>query len=720
MAASASFGWRYARAYPAVAGPIVLISIDTLRADRLPAYGYEQIPTPAIDALAADGVVFDRAYSHSPQTLPAHASIFTGRLPFEHGVRDNVGFSVKQGERVLARMLRERGFATAGVVSAYVLRKEAGVAQGFDFFDAELPQAAPGMSFAQVQRDGAESVAVADRWLNGQTSPRFFLFVHLYEPHTPYSPPVRFAKYDAYDGEIAYADELVGRLLQSLKDRGLYDKATIILLGDHGEGLGDHGETEHGVFLYDESIRVPLIVKMPRGAGAGRRIAQPVQHIDLAPTILDLVGAPRPGGLRGRTLKPILAGERDTVSEQGIYSEALYSRYHFGWSELYAITDDRYRLIKAPREELYDLQDDPDETRNIVDDRAQTRVALRSALDRLIAGRAIAAPSQVSEEDRERLQALGYVGTHAEVAPDVAGETLADPKDKVGVLERYRHAVALAGERKFAESVAVFRQILADNRGMKDVRLQLANVLVRAGRMREAVEAYKRLLEIDPANTDGLLGAAAGLLKLKKLDEAAQHAEIAARVAPAEDRRARATAYELLAKISLRRRDGDEAHRYATLAQETDPTLPLPIYIQALQLHAAARYAEALPLFEETLRQLAERPVTLTEVHYYAGDTLARLGRNAEAEAAFLQELRLFPQNTRAYAGLAMLYRSLGRDSEVERVVEALTRAVPTSEGYGLAIRLWTMFDDPRRAAAIRAEARRLLGAVPAVDASQE
>jgi len=720
MAASASFGWRYARAYPAVGGPIVLISIDTLRADRLPAYGYTKIATPAIDALAADGVVFDRAYSHSPQTLPAHTSIFTGRLPFEHGVRDNVGFSVKPGERTLARMLGERGFDTAGIVSAYVLRKEVGVAQGFDFYDAELPQATPEMSFAQVQRDGAESVAVADRWLNGQTRPRFFLFVHLYEPHKPYSPPERFAQYGAYDGEVAYADELVGRLLQSLKDRDLYEKATIILVGDHGEGLGDHGEQEHGVFLYDEAIRIPLIVKMPRSAGRGRRIAQPVQHIDLVPTMVDLVGAPRPGNLRGRSLKPILADQRDKVAEQGIYAEALYPRYHFGWSELYSITDDRYRLIKAPREELYDLQEDPKERRNLLEERAQTRVALRSALDRLIAGRSIDAPAQVSEEDRERLQALGYVGSHAEVADDVASESLPDPKDKVGVLEQYRNAVALAGERKFTESAALFRQILADNRAMKDVWLQLANVYIRAGRMRDAVEAYKHLLELDPTNTSGLLGASAGLLKLKKLDEAAAHAEIAARVAPAEERRVRATAYELLAKIALRRRDGEEARRYAGLAQETDPSLPLPIYIRALQLHTAGKYAEALPLFEDTLKQLGDRPVTLTEVHYYAGDTLARLGRNVEAEAAFKQELRLFPQNVRAYAGLAMLYRSLGRDEEVEQVIAAMTRMVPTSEGYAFAIRLWTMFGETERAEHLRAEARKRLGAVPALETSED
>ncbi len=206
-------GWRYARASAPVSGPIVVISIDTLRADHLPVYGYAHVRTPAIDALAADGVVFERAYSHVPQTLPAHAAILSGRLPFETGVRDNVGFVVKPGERLLPQMLRERGFTTGGVVSAYVLRKETGISQGFDFFDGEMPSSSPELSIGQVQRDGSASEAIAEHWLDAQRSSRVFLFLHLYEPHKPYTPPERFSEFAPYDGEIAYADEIVGRLV---------------------------------------------------------------------------------------------------------------------------------------------------------------------------------------------------------------------------------------------------------------------------------------------------------------------------------------------------------------------------------------------------------------------------------------------------------------------------------------------------------------------------
>src|SRR5499427_4645968 len=223
-------GWRFARASAPLNGPIVIISIDSLRADRLPAYGYTAVRTPAIDALAADGVVFERAYAHSPQTLPAHAAILSGELPFETGVRDNVGFTVKPNTRMLPQMLRERGFTTGGVVSAYVLRKETGIAQGFDFFDGDMPPSSPELSIGQVQRDGSESEQIAEHWLESIGTARAFLFLHLYEPHKPYAPPERFSAYAPYDGEIAYADEIVGRLIRYLKSHQLYDRSTVILL----------------------------------------------------------------------------------------------------------------------------------------------------------------------------------------------------------------------------------------------------------------------------------------------------------------------------------------------------------------------------------------------------------------------------------------------------------------------------------------------------------
>ena len=317
-------GWRYARASAPVSGPIIVISIDTLRADHLPAYGYTKVKTPAIDALAADGVVFERAYSHAPQTLPAHASLLSGRLPFETGVRDNVGFAVKAGERLLPQMLRDRGFTTGGVVSAYVLRKETGIGQGFDFFDGEMPPSSPRAvdrpGAARRRRVGGDRRALAriDRHRRARSSSCTST------SRTSRTRRRRASReYAPYDGEIAYADEIVGRLVRYLKSHQLYDRSTIILLSDHGEGLGDHGEQEHGLFVYDEAIHVPLIIKQESNAGAGRRVADLVQHVDLVPTILDLVKAPVPGGLRGRSLKPLLEGTGRLPRHVGVLGGAL-------------------------------------------------------------------------------------------------------------------------------------------------------------------------------------------------------------------------------------------------------------------------------------------------------------------------------------------------------------------------------------------------------------
>ena len=698
-------GWRYARASAPASGPIVLISIDTLRADHLPVYGYTQVKTPAIDALAADGVVFERAYSHAPQTLPAHTALLSGRLPFETGVRDNIGFTVKPGERLLPQMLRERGYATAGVVSAFVLRKETGIGQGFDLYDAEMPPAPMDANISQVQRDGGESESIAEKWLDSVGTSRAFLFLHLYEPHKPYTPPERFAQYAPYDGEIAYADEIVGRLVRYLKSHELYDRSTIVLVSDHGEGLGDHGEQEHGLFVYEEAIHVPLIIKQESNAGAGRRVRDIVQHIDIVPTVLDLVKAPAPGNLRGRSLKPLLDGAGH-LPEQAVYSEAMYSRYHFGWSELTALTDGRFRYIKAPREELYDLERDPHERDNIAEGRPPARQALRGALDRLVAGQTIQAPSEVSADARERLQALGYVGAQTDVST-APGDTLPDPKDKREILESYRAAVDAAGERKWGEAIARLQQILKQDAGMADVWSQLATFAGRVDRQDLALDAYKHFIELRPADPGGYLGAAATLLRLQKLKDAREHAQLAAQVATEADTRARENAHELLAKIALARHDADEARAEAALAEKADPRLPVVGFVEGRLLYDQGQFADALPHFESALAsQKANGGAPLAELHYYAADTYGRVERYPEAERQFLAELHDYPQNVRARAGLAMLYQATGRADAAQQAIEQMLRVTPTPESYSLAARLWTMFGNRQQADAVRAEAR--------------
>jgi hypothetical protein len=287
--------------------PVVLVSIDTLRADRLPAYGYKGVETPAIERLQRDAIVFENAYSHSPLTFPSHASLLTGLLPPEHGVRNNIGYKLEPKHETLASVLRARGYATGAAVSAFVLRRATGIDQGFDSYDVVVT-AAGAKAVGEVQRDGLTTVARALTWLRGVGGRPFFLFVHLYEPHTPWTPPAdQLARYGAtYEGEIAAADVALGQLLEGLRQLGRYDEALVVLVSDHGEGLDDHGEAEHGILLYREAIHVPLLVKLPRAERGGSRQTALAGLRDVAPTIAArrrgaAQGRPRPQPARGRS-----------------------------------------------------------------------------------------------------------------------------------------------------------------------------------------------------------------------------------------------------------------------------------------------------------------------------------------------------------------------------------------------------------------------------------
>ena len=321
------------RAGNAVRPPVVLISIDTLRSDRLPAYGYEGVETPAIDRLAGDGVLFERAYSHVNVTLPSHASIFTGLLPSDHGVRDNAGYRLDEAIPTLAAELDRHGYATGGFVSSYVLRSGTGIGRGFEVYDDGVGFET-GRQLGQIQRAGADTLAAASEWLPGVADEPFFLFLHLYEPHAPYEPPPPFAdRYgNPYDGEVAAADAVVGELIRHLEELGVYEDALVVLLSDHGEGLMDHGEMDHLILIYREVLQVPLIVKLPRGERAGERIAANAQLSDVAPAVYSVLGLEPPAGLAGVDLLGLdeeLAG----APPRQIVSESVYPRIHFGWSE---------------------------------------------------------------------------------------------------------------------------------------------------------------------------------------------------------------------------------------------------------------------------------------------------------------------------------------------------------------------------------------------------
>ncbi len=476
---------------PAAKPPIVLISVDTLRADHLPAYGYRRLETPAIDALARDSVRFDNAYSHVPLTLPSHAVLLTGLLPFENGVRDNAGFRLAPGRLTLAARLRTAGYATGAAVSSYVLRADRGLNAGFDYYDDRMPDV------PTRERSGAESADALARWAATIRDRPLFLFLHIYEPHAPYVPPQPFrSRYPdrPYDGEIAAADAGVGRLLDFLKRAGLYERALILFLSDHGEGLGDHGEEEHGVFLYREALRVPLFLKRPGSADAGRVVSTPVGLADVVPTILSLLSETRADGLSGISLVQSPGAEKGPARR--IYAETLYPRLNLGWSDLASLMDDRYQYIEAPRPELYDLVADPAERNNLASGTPPPLRSMRASLAAL--HRPFVGPEASTPEELKRLASLGYIRVSSPV-PD--SRTLPDPKDNVETLRDFHRLLDLYYAEKDEAAIALARRIVARDPRIFSAWTALAGSLERTGKRLEAIRALRDGISQSSAET---------------------------------------------------------------------------------------------------------------------------------------------------------------------------------------------------------------------------
>jgi choline-sulfatase len=406
----------------------VIVTLDTTRADRLPAYGFRGVETPALDALAKDGVVFERATTVAPLTLPAHSSLFTGLYPPRHGVRDNAG-SLAEPYPTLAGVLASHGFRTAAFVGSVVLSADRGIARGFQIFRDEMKDPASGAP--RRRRPGNEVVDEATAWLQTIGDRPFLLWVHLYDVHQPYAPPEPFAtRYaaDPYAGEIAFADTQMARLVAALGSRGLTRRTAMIVAGDHGESLGEHGEDAHGLFVYQSTLHVPLIVSGP--GFAIRRVAEPVSLVDVMPTVLDLAGVPSADS-DGVSLTRAVSGRR--LPERTIYAESFFPR-RFGWSELRSIRDGRFKLIAAPRPELYDLDADPFEQQNLYRERSILARALEARLTPdSAAGPSIGAQMAVDASVRERLASLGYASGAAPLsrATAAAQASSTDPKDHV-------------------------------------------------------------------------------------------------------------------------------------------------------------------------------------------------------------------------------------------------------------------------------------------------
>lgn len=515
-----------ARTLPA---SILIITLDTTRADRIGAYGHAAADTPVLDALAREGARFDDATAAAPITGPSHAAMFTGLYPGRHAVRDNVATPLPDEAHTLAEALAERGFATAGFIGAFVLDRPYGFAQGFTTFDSGFTRVESGTE-ANAERPAARVVDDAVRWV--ETLPGgqpFFAWVHLYDPHAPYD--------GGYDHELAVVDREIGRLLSALRARDAYENTLIMVIADHGEGLGDHGEDEHGVFLYDAVLRVPWIARGP-GVNAGTVIGSQARGVDLFPTALDALGLPVPEGLDGRSAWPLLQGGL-RAEVPASYAESYYPKLHFGWSELRAIRADGYKAIDAPRPELYNLRDDPGELTNLYASQqalADRMIAEAARLDRDMRGGGAVVVAEPDRETMERLRSLGYVGAMAAGAGSGGEERGPDPKDRIADRREYNRAISTAIDDlragRYAGAERKLRALVKENERAYDLHVFLGDAYRAQGKRDEALGEYAYAALLNPATAGPRLSMAELHLERGDVAEARAAVEAASTIAP--------------------------------------------------------------------------------------------------------------------------------------------------------------------------------------------
>src|SRR6266568_2501494 len=497
---------------------VVVITIDTLRPDHLGCYGDKQIHTPNIDALAADSTRFERAYTAVPVTLPSHTVIFTGTYPLLSGVHDFAANKLDPTQATLASVLKENGYATAAVIGSAVLDSRFGLNHGFDFyhdhFDFNRLQES---NLDEMERPGNIVADVTLDWLSKNYQKKFFLWMHLYDPHYPYRPPPPYSeqyKDRPDDGEIACADAQVGRLIEFLKNKGLYQNTLIILSGDHGESLGEHGEKTHGFFIYNATLHVPLIIHLP-GDMHARTVQNLVNLADIMPTVLAALNIQLPAHVQGQSLLPIISPKKED-NARSLYAETFLPRLHFNWSELRGVETENYHFIDAPQPELYDLTKDPGETQNLFPQKKAVGEEMRAKLAALIreysAGQEMAQNTVLDPALMERLKSLGYAGFSGGGNPTISNRDLPDPKDRIQAYELISEAIADSQHGNYQPSTEKLNTALKTDPNSVPVHYLLGLNYYRMKDFPAAVEQFQRVIELSPDYTLALfyLGVAYG------------------------------------------------------------------------------------------------------------------------------------------------------------------------------------------------------------------
>lgn len=630
---------------------VVLFTLDTTRADRIGAYGAPLARTPNLDAMAARGVRFADAVTTAPITGPAHAAIFTGQYPARFGVRDNVTTPLPEQATTLAEHLGAAGFATGGFIGAFVLDRAYGFAQGFSSFSG-FDQVESGRE-ANAERPGAAVVDDALRWLGTvPVEQPVFLWVHLYDPHAPYSAPGPFGQEFAnrpYDGEVAYVDHQIGRVLSALQARGSLDSSLVIAVADHGESLGEHGEDEHGVFLYEPVMRVPLIMAGP-SVRSGYVAGEQVRVIDLLPTTLDLLGLPAVGGLDGESLRTVLdGGARQTIP--AAYAESYYPKLHYGWSELRSLRADGWKVIDAPRPELYALEKDAAESNNQFEAQralADRMVAEAARLDRELSGGRTPEAAAPSRETLERLRSLGYVGTSAPTTTTT--DRGPDPKDRIAERRTFKRLLTEAiddlGANRLDDAVRKLRELVKLNERAYDLHQLLGEAYQRMGRANEALGEFEMAALLNPAAAAPHLSAAELLLSAGQTAEAQKRLDMASAIDP--------RSFDVaLVRGQLLQAEGQAVQAQAAFEQaiSLNPANPRARTL----LIGVASQLKRFDIAEREARTLLDRGYRPSRMHVTLGGLAQMQGQRDRAVQHYQEALRLEPGLTIAAEALRQL-----------------------------------------------------------------
>jgi len=517
---------------------IYLVTIDTLRADHVHCYGYERVQTPALDALAKDGIRFAQAFTPSPITNTSHTTILTGLLPSSHGVTD---FAVPLAavHPTWAELLKQKGYHTAAFIGAVILDSKSlapGLDRGFDFYDNFPEHPLTKSRFGRVERRGMDVVQHAEKWMNAHPAGPHFVWVHLYDPHDPYEPPPPYSqtyKDRLYDGEIAYADSALGNFVAYLKKLGRYENSVIVVVGDHGEGLGEHHEDTHGIFLYDSTTHVPLIMKLPGRSNAARVVDAQMRTTDILPTVLDLLHASAPVKLDGESLKPYFGGAES--ASRTAFGETDYP-LRFGWAPLRSVRTDGFKFIEAPKPELYDLQKDPGELKNeygptneMVQKGRELLTDLRAKKPPAAAGSAATASPGAANQ----LQALGYVG-QTETSSTNAPSGLPDPKDKIEEQNLLHTAMIASEDERPAEARSALEKVLQLDSKSPTALKQIGELELKAGEYAKAAAHLKTAREIRPDDATAAFEAGQALEKTDDLGGARDALEASLKLQPSQ------------------------------------------------------------------------------------------------------------------------------------------------------------------------------------------